>query len=251
MITRKELSQVLDDLYKPNLFSDYCPNGLQVEGSADIYKIGVAVTATYETIQKAILNQCQALIVHHGLFWTRDPYPILGTKKEKLSLLLKNEISLFSYHLPMDAQSEIGNNWKAAKDLGLTDLNPFGIIEKIAVGVRGNVATQGRKDFQKRLEEYYGHAAQVAFGGDEFIDSVAIVSGGAYKLLQEAAQSSISAFVTGSYDLPAWSQAYEEEVNFFALGHHATERIGPLSLTDRLQNLHGIPSFFIEENNPF
>lgn len=251
MITLKELCTTLDELYTPNAFVDMSPNGLQVEGTKDIKKIAFAVTATTETIKQAAALGCNALIVHHGLFWSRDPYQIVGSKREKLRILLENDISLIAYHLPMDAHAVIGNNWKAALDLGLTDLAPFGIFEKAAVGVRGKIKPESRDMFKKRLEEYYKHPAHVAFGGDETIETVAIVSGGAYKLLPEAALSSIQAFVTGSFDLPAWHQAYEEKINFYALGHHATERIGPQALMAKLEKERGLSCCFIEEENPF
>lgn len=251
MISLKELLTVLDTIYAPHLFADVCPNGLQVEGSGQIEKIAFAVTATRETIQKAVMNNAKVLIVHHGIFWSRDPYPVIGSKKEKLKLLLENDISLISYHLPMDAHQVLGNNWKAALDLGLREAAPFGIFEKTPIGVRGKVEPQKREDFRKKLEDYYKHPANVALGGREIVEEIAIVSGGAYKLLTEAASSSIHAFVTGSFDLPAWHQAFEENINFFALGHHATERIGPLALKEKLERDLGVACCFIEEENPF
>jgi len=249
MTTLTELCRDLDELYSPSFFVDGCPNGLQVEGRTEIEKIAIAVTASLETIEKAALMGASALIVHHGLFWNRDPYPIKGSKKEKLATLLKHDISLIAYHLPMDGHSKCGNNWKAALDLGLSDLHPFGMVEKMAIGVKGTIKSENREDFKKRLEAYYGHDAAVAFGGKESIETVALVSGGAYKMLADA--SGLDAFITGSYDLPAWSQAFEEKINFYALGHHATERVGPLALKEKLESLYNIPCVFIEEDNPF
>jgi putative NIF3 family GTP cyclohydrolase 1 type 2 len=115
--------------------------------------------------------------------------------------------------------------------------------------VKGRIKPEHRDDFKKRLETYYGRGSAVAFGGKESIETVAIISGGAYKMLGEAA--GLDAFITGSYDLPAWNQAFEEKINFFALGHHATERVGPLALKEKLESLYNIPCVFIEEDNPF
>ncbi|CRX38440.1 Nif3-like dinuclear metal center hexameric protein [Estrella lausannensis] len=251
MITRQMLLCHLNELYAVQQFQDSCPNGLQVEGCPYIERVAVAVSATLETIQQAVRHQCQALIVHHGLFWNRDPYPVTGSKKEKLSLLLKNEISLLAYHLPMDAHASIGNNWKAALDLGMFDLTPFGCYDKMFIGVRGKRKPESVAQFKKSLEEYYQHPAHTAFGGRDTVEEIAIISGGAYKMLHEAVGTSIDAFITGSFDLPAWNEAREGGINFFAMGHHASERVGPKALLKHLESTLGIPCVFVEEDNPF
>lgn len=251
MIARQMLIDHLNELYAMQQFQDSCPNGLQVEGSAHIERAAVAVTATLETIQQAVRLNCQALIVHHGLFWNRDPYPVTGAKKEKLSLLLKHGISLIAYHLPMDAHQSLGNNWKAALDLGMFDLSPFGYYDKMFIGVKGKRKPESIAQFRKTLEEYYEHTAHAALGGKEMVEEIAIISGGAYKMLHEAVGTSIDAFITGNFDLPAWNEAKEGSINFFAMGHHASERVGPKALKTHLESTLGIPCAFIEEDNPF
>jgi putative NIF3 family GTP cyclohydrolase 1 type 2 len=57
--------------------------------------------------------------------------------------------------------------------------------------------------------------------------------------------------VTGSFDEPTWHQALEEKINFFALGHSATERVGPLALANYLQHSLNFPCQFIDIENPF
>lgn len=250
-LTRNQLSTYLNNIYQSSLFVDFCPNGLQIEGGNEIATIGTAVSASLATIEQAVKANVQALIVHHGLFWNRDGYTITGSKKEKIQLLLKNNISLFTYHLPMDAHREIGNNWKAAHGLGLQELEPFSNHNGQFIGVKGKLPSISRIEWQERLEDYYGHHANTAFGGKEHISSAAIISGGAYKQLQEAASEGLDSFITGNFDEPAWSQAFEEKINFYALGHAATERIGPKALAEFLKNHLKIDSFFLEDNNPF
>lgn len=249
--SRNQLFTYLNDIYQSSLFSDSCPNGLQIEGCDEILKIGTAVSANLETIEKAVRENVQALIVHHGLFWNRDGYTITGAKKAKINLLLKNNISLFAYHLPMDAHQTIGNNWKAAHDLGLQELEPFSKYNGLFIGVKGRLPALTRTEWQKRLENYYGHKAHAALGGKEQIGTAAIISGGAYRQLQEAATEGLDAFVTGNFDEPAWSQAFEEKINFYALGHSATERVGPKALAHFLEETLKIHSIFIEDVNPF
>lgn len=251
MITLQELCRDLEEFLNVGDYKDYCDNGLHVEGATEINHFATAVTASLATIQAAVDLGVQALIVHHGMFWKGDPYAVVGTKREKLNLLLKHDISLLAYHLPLDGNSEVGNNWKAAKDLGWNGLEPFAEYKGIHLGVKGTFPGLGVRNFQRKLEEYYQHSAHCALGGNDTIKSAALVSGGAYKLLPEAAKEGIDCFITGNFDEPAWHHAYEEKINFFAMGHSATERVGPKALGEFLKEKYSLKYSFIDITNPF
>jgi dinuclear metal center YbgI/SA1388 family protein len=232
-------------------FKDFCPNGLQVEGRKEIAKVATAVSCSSHIIEEAIEREADALIVHHGIFWQRDLLPIVGIKRSKIAKLLAHGISLLAYHLPLDAHRQIGNNWKAAYDLGWMDLEPFFQMDGQWIGVRGKIPRQLREDFQSSLEAYYGQKAATALGGKEKIASVALVSGGAYRQIQEASDLGLDAYVTGNFDEPAWHSAFEGKINFFAMGHAATEKIGPRAIADYLRRVLNLEAFFIDEINPF
>jgi len=250
MLELKLLHAHLEELLRPSLFSDYCPNGLQIQGKPHVKKIATAVSASMSTIEAALDADVQALIVHHGLFWSGDTPIIAGSKREKLRLILHKDLSIFAYHLPLDAHQEVGNNWKAARDMGWTDLEPFGLYKSSYIGVRGRISAT-REGLQKQLEKYYDHAAACAFGGKEKVETVALISGGAYKSIVDAAAIGIDCFITGNFDEPAWHQAFEEKINFYALGHSATEKVGPKALAEHLQHVFNIPCAFIDIPNPF
>ncbi len=251
MVKLHELCADLDAFLPGKGIADYCPNGLQVEGKSEILKLATAVSASLETIEAAIKNRADALIVHHGLFWKGDSYIIQGVKRKKLYQLLMNGISLIAYHLPLDMHPTLGNNWKAAMDLGWSDLQPFGFANGISIGVKGRIAAESRESVKMKLEQYYGHSAACAFGGKELIESLALISGGSYRNLIDAANEGVDGFITGNFDEPVWHQAFEEKVNFFALGHSATERIGPIALGKYLENKYSIPCEFLDIKNPF
>lgn len=251
MLTLIDLENQLNDYLQVQFFKDYGPNGLQIEGKKEVRRIATAVTCSLNIIEEAIQKEVDALVVHHGIFWNRDAYPIVGVKKTKISRLLSHGISLLAYHLPLDAHRQIGNNWKAAVDLGWTDLNPFYQIDGQWIGVKGYFPKQSRLEFQNSLEAYYGHAATTALGGKEKISNCALISGGAYRQIEEASLSKMDAFITGNFDEPAWHQAYEGKINFYALGHAATEKVGPRALADYLRQTLNLDAFFIDELNPF
>lgn len=246
MISLQELSRYLEDLLSCSLFTDYCINGLQVEGKQKINKIATAVSASYATIEQAVNLNIDALIVHHGIFWNRDSYAIAGVKKEKLALLLENKISLLAYHLPLDAHKTFGNNWKAANDLGWQNLEPF-----CSIGVKGQFNEVAIEEFRVQIQNYYQHPAHVALGGNKTVKSAALISGGAYKNVVDAAYEGVDCYITGNFDEPAWHHAFEEKINFFALGHSATERVAPQALGMHLQQHFLLDYQFIDIINPF
>lgn len=255
MVTLNDLKNQLNDYLQVSLFNDYGPNGLQVEGRQAVRKVATAVTASLKVIEEAIDKGVDALIVHHGLFWQKDPYEVTGVKKEKLAKLLKHDISLLAYHLPLDAHREVGNNWKAALDLGWLDLEPFypmgGQPIGVPIGVKGCFKEMPRDELKKQLERYYGQMAAFALGGKEIVKTAALISGGAYRQIEEAAAQGIDCFISGNFDEPAWHMAHEHKINFFALGHAATEKVGPKALAEHLRRTYALETIFIDEFNPF
>ena len=251
MITLQELFLHLEQLLSPGEFSDYGPNGMQVEGKKEVKKIAFAVSASLAAIEESVKRGADALIVHHGIFWQKDPYVVTGVKKKKLERLLISDTSLLAYHLPLDAHRQVGNNWKAALDLGMSDLEPFYLLGKSYIGVKGRFAPISVEAFQKKLETYYGHKAHAALGGKQEISSAAIISGGAHWQIREAIEAGVDCFITGSFDEPIWDIAHENKIHFFALGHHATERIGILALKEEVHRRFAIACEFIDLPNPF
>lgn len=251
MITLQELCEYLDRLLQPSTINDYCYNGLQFEGKKQIRKLATAVSANLSTLQTAATWNADALLVHHGLFWNQDSHQIDGIKKEKLAILFKNNISLIAYHLPLDIHQELGNNWKAALDMRWYNLEPFCYTNGVFLGVKGHFKPMSCENFQKTLEDYYQHPAHAALGGKKEVETAGLVSGGGYKFITKAIQDKLDCFITGNFDEPVWSQAFEEKVNFFALGHSATERIGPKALGEHLIREFNLDYRFIDIYNPF
>ncbi|WP_350339707.1 MULTISPECIES: Nif3-like dinuclear metal center hexameric protein [Candidatus Rhabdochlamydia] len=250
-MTLQDLLQYLNQLLQPELFSDVCPNGLQIEGKKTISRVAFAVSASLATIKQAIALKADALIVHHGIFWDKTSCILLGSKKQKFQLLLENEISLLAYHLPLDAHQTVGNNWKAARDLNLTDLKAFGSLCGNKIGVKAQIKPTLVESFQTKLEAYYEHVAHTSLGGKKQISSVAIVSGGAHWMIEQAIQEEVDCFITGSFDEPIWDLAYENGIHFFALGHFSTEKVGVKCLKQITTKHFAIPAHFINLFNPF
>lgn len=247
----KTFSQYIDSILQPASFQDVCINGIQVEGKKKIRHLAVAVTASLYTIKKAKTIKADCLLVHHGLFLKGKDSVIQGSLKDMLAVLLASDISLLAYHLPLDAHQELGNNWPAAKMLGLNDLEPFGLFQGMKIGVKGTCAPTTQEQFKKKLEKFYGHPAACVFGGPKTIRSCALISGGAHKSISEAVLDEVDCFVTGTSDEPIWHIAQQDKINFYALGHAATETIGVRLLGQHLAEQFDLKVSYIHENNPF
>lgn len=246
--TAYTLADALNTFLGGQHIADQGPNGLQICNTGTIKKIATAVSTDLATIEQAVAHNVDMLITHHAL---RDVYPIVDpVAYKKIALLMQHNIALLRYHLPLDAHKTVGNNWYAARELGWQDLQPFGHYNNVPIGVRGIIAPTPFATFVQQLETYYGNKATVVQIKDT-ITSVALISGAGYKFIDQAAQAGADCFVTGSFDEPAWYNAHAYNISFCALGHAATEKVGPRALADYISQTYGIETLFIDTANPF
>ena len=249
-IALAQLATFLDTLLAPERFDERAYNGIQIETRVPITKIATAVSFTNEVIQQAINENVQALIVHHGVFRKGDDHPLTGRLYHRVSQMIKHDIALLGYHLPLDAHQEIGNNWKAAKDLGLTNNRAFLEFGGSDIGVVGEITPLRFEAFKEQVEQYYGRPAQLVKVHDE-VKSVAIVSGRANKCIKDAAEVGADCFITGCVDEGVWDDAHDYGVSFLGLGHYGTEVVGVEALAEVLQKQFQVPVVFLKTENPF
>lgn len=249
-ISRQDLCQYLEQLLSPSRIKDYCPNGLQVEGRSDISRVVTGVTASQALIDAAIEQQADAILVHHGYFWRGEDATIRGMKKQRLATLLKHDINLLAYHLPLDIHSQLGNNAQLAK---LLDIQVEGGLEADnphSVAMRGRFAQPlDAQTIARRIEVKLGRAPLVE-ASDKSIQTVAWCTGGGQSFIDMAAEQGIDAFISGEVSEQTIHVARECGIAFFAAGHHATERYGVKALGEHLANELGLSVSFIDIPNP-
>jgi dinuclear metal center YbgI/SA1388 family protein len=251
-MNRKKLTDHLNSTFKTHLYKDYGPNGLQIEGKSEIKKIGLAVSATRESIEKAVENNCDALIVHHGLFWKfHGPRAIKGSFAKRVLPLIKNEINLYGFHLPMDGHMTLGNASFIAKLIDAEISGGFGDYEGMPTGVKVKFKNGIKPSSLKNLiEKKLNHSVIHSSPGDEMIYSMGIVTGGANGGWRGCIKENLDAYLTGEISEHDYHEAKEEGIHFFAGGHHATERGGVLQLKDHLQEKFNIQCVFFDSDNP-
>ena len=170
------------------------------------------------------------LLVHHGQYWEGDPRIVDVAMKRRLQTLFEGDITLAAYHLALDAHPEIGNNIIVARELGISEPERF-----LEWGFGGPLAEPATlNELANRLEAATGRTPQVFGGGPDRIERVAVITGGAAKLVREATVAGYDAFVTGEPAEPTLHLARELGIHFLAGGHYATETFGIKALAERL-----------------
>ena len=248
MMQRDDLARYLDQLLEVPRFRDYCPNGLQVEGRAGVSRLVTGVSASQALIEAAIGAGADALLVHHGYFWKSEDGRITGTRRRRIGLLLQHDISLFAYHLPLDAHPQHGNNAQLGALLGLTEKGRAGEHNIVAHGC--TAATQPLAAFAAHIESRLGRAPTVIGDPAQRIARIAWCTGGAQGYFEDAIALGVDAFITGEISEPQVHLARESGVAFIAAGHHATERFGVQALGAHLAARFGIEHRFIDVPNP-
>jgi dinuclear metal center YbgI/SA1388 family protein len=232
-------------------FRDYGPNGLQVPGAENAERVATAVSSTLETFENAAAYGAQLLVVHHGLFWGAGPLAVDAMLKRRLQVLFDHDIGLAAYHLPLDAHQTLGNNARIASELGLDVQGWFAESRGAPLAVHGTLAEPTTADeLAFALGEATGKPVQIFAGGPARISRVGICSGGAGRMLAEAAALGLDAFISGEPEEDSRAQAHELGITYLAGGHHATETFGVRALGALLGERFGLETTFIDADNP-
>jgi len=248
MVHRQELDTYLRDRLAVDRFEDYGPNGLQVEGRAEVRRLVCGVTASLALIEAAAREGADAVIVHHGLFWRGQDGRLTGWLRQRVARLIESGMNLYAYHLPLDAHPTLGNNAQLGQRLGLQADAVFGRQD---LGFLGNLEPAlDAAAFARRVEAAVERAPLVVAGDGRPLRRVAWCTGGAQGYFEAAIAAGADAFVTGEISEPQAHLARETGVTFLACGHHATERFGVQALAADVAAAFGIEHRYIEVDNP-
>lgn len=250
-VDRDQLKRALDEELNSAAFNDYCPNGLQVEGTASIGRLVSGVTASQALIDRAIELEADAVLVHHGYFWRGEDPCLVGMKGQRISSLIRANINLFAYHLPLDNHPTLGNNAGLGRVLELSSwksLRENDVSYPVFTGTYTDVhplskVTQG-------LSEALGRSVTSIGEDDAPIRSVAWCTGGGQGYIDDAADAGVDLFITGEISEQTVHVARERNLAFIAAGHHATERFGARALGDWVANKFDIEHEFVDIYSP-
>ncbi len=245
MILREELVAYLDDYLSVRDTPDYreAYNGIQVEGRREIGKIAVCVDACLATITQAVAARADFMIVHHGLFWGAKA-PVTGAYYQRLAALIKNDLPLYSCHLPLDVHPEVGNNAVLTRMLGLEPTGTFGDFEGLPIGLTAQTE-MSRDEFTAKVKFVLNIDPLVIAAGPDTVRRVAILTGGGGSLIGKAAAVA-DTFLTGEGNHHSYFEAEERGVNVLYAGHYATETVGVRALGEHLAARFGLETIFLD-----
>ena len=248
MAELSDLETFLKAMLRPELFRDYGPNGLQVEGRRQVRRIVSGVTASLAFIDAALAAEADVLLVHHGLFWRGQDGRLTGWLKERVKCLLAHDVSLLAYHLPLDAHAEFGNNAQLGARLGLAAQARFGEQDLGFIGEAG--AHHSARGLAEAAAQALGRTPTLLEGDGRPLRRIAWCTGGAQGYFEAAIDAGADAFITGEISEPQAHLARETGVAFLACGHHATERYGAPAVAAQAAQALGLAHTFIEIDNP-
>ncbi len=252
MTSRDTLSQAFNDLLQPERFKDYGPNGLQVEGKAEVKKIVSGVTASSALIDAAIARGADAIFVHHGLFWRGQDGRVTGWMKQRLQKLLAHDINLYAYHLPLDAHPTLGNNAQLGRLLGFAPLanGEFGRFGEQDLGWLGQTSLSSYQALSEHIKNVLNRPLAGIEIAQRAIKSVAWCTGGAQSYFEAAIAAGADVFITGEISEPQAHYAREMGVAYIACGHHASERYGAPAVAAHVAAQLGLAHEFVDIDNP-
>ena len=242
----RSVVEYLDRFLKTAEVVDYpgALNGLQVQNSGRVEKIGAAVDACEPVIIEAAARGVSLLLVHHGLFW-QGAQPITGAAFRKLKVAMEYDMAIYSSHLPLDLHPMVGNNALLCRALGLKRTQPFFFEKGQAIGLQAE-ASLSIGELARRLEDAVEGAPHLCPGGPSVTRRIGVVTGGAGSQVAKAAAEGVDTFITG--EGPHWSYTAAEElgINVFYGGHYATETFGVKALAGHLSKRLKVPWEFID-----
>jgi len=252
---RDQLEDYLNSYLNIKAFQDYGPNGLQVEGKQEIKKIAFSVSATRDSIKKSVALGADALIVHHGLFWKfHGVRTLTGAFGARVAPLIKNDINLFGYHLPLDAHPVVGNAEAIAQRLEMINLDSFGDHKGAPTGRKGRLPKPMKvRDLQAQLEALLEHKVILSSPNpDQVIETLGIITGGANGDWVHCLKTKTQCYLTGEMSEHDWHEAQEAGIHMLAGGHHATEKFGIQLLQEHIDNdkEFQVSTVFIDSPNP-
>ena len=250
-VSPQALVEFCDEILQADQFNDYCPNGLQIDANTPISKVITGVSACQALIDAAVQENAQAILVHHGYFWKGENPTLTGIKAKRIATLLKHGISLIAYHLPLDAHTELGNNAVLAKALNLTMSEALYPHQKHPVG---NIATCEpiyAKDFAHKIAQVLNRTPlHISSSPNKLLTKIGLCTGAAQDMIEQAHLMGCDAFISGEISERTTHMARELGVDYFAAGHHATERGGVDALGQLLGQHFGIDVQFVDIDNP-
>lgn len=225
-------------------------NGLQLENSGTVERIAAAVDFSAGSVDAAVRERANLLLVHHGMFW-RGRQRLVGPAYERLKAAIEADLAVYSSHIPLDLHPTLGNNVLLARELGLSAGGTFGRYRGVDVGVTGtaDLSTQELIDRVAAFSARYRTAAVATpVAGSRRTKRWAIITGAGADTdsLDEARDRGIDTLVVGEGPHHSAVQAIDEGIAVIYGGHYATETLGVRALAQHVGERFALSHVFVD-----
>jgi dinuclear metal center YbgI/SA1388 family protein len=224
-------------------------NGLQVANNGTVTRVGAAVDAGLDTFTRAVREQVDLLVVHHGLFWT-PPIPLTGRHYARVRTAILGNLAVYGAHLPLDAHPEIGNNRLLADALDLAPEGTFLPYEGTPVALLAGAPAGGRDELRARLAATFPGGFRALEFGAATPRRIAILTGSGRSALDQLAAQDCDTLITGELRQEHFVLAQELKLNLYLCGHYATETFGVRALAAEIASTFELPWVFLDSGCP-
>lgn len=251
MASLKEIVTFCDQRVRRGEINDFegAHNGLQLENSGCVSKIGASVDAGQRPFEDAIAAGVDFIICHHGMFWTH-PIPVVGRNHIKVKTALDGNLAVYGAHLPLDCHPEIGNNALIAKALGLDKVDTFLNYEGTDMATVTLGPDGGREELSKKLKELFPESYQSIEYGSVQPKRIGILTGSGQSAVPHLLENDIDTLITGELRQHHFNMAQELGLNLYPCGHYATEIFGVKALAEEVAQKFQLPWVFLEQPCP-
>ncbi len=242
-----QLVDFLNEFLSISEIQDDTINGIQLDSPAEPEKIAFAVDARRDVIEQALDHDL--LITHHGLFW-EDLGRVVGRFYDLISMMIHNDLGLYTAHLPLDIHPEIGNNVLLTEALGAVPRDTFMEYKGTEVCLMASFDEHFEvQEISGKLEDLTGKQPFVHLP-EEKVSEVAIMTGKGGMALSQAQEQGAELFITGERSYMTYNLAVDLKMPVIFGGHHATETLGIKELMEVVENEFDLDCEFIENVSP-
>lgn len=222
-----------DKILETSRFDDVSNNGLQIGRSGEeVRRVAFAVDASLASVRSAAAAGADLLVVHHGISWGGGIKRLTEVAYEVVSAAIKSNLALAAYHLPLDANRAVGNNWELARLCGLSDIEMAFSYHGNIIGVTGWLAAP--REIEIATRKYSLPKGKIG-----------ICSGGAGDFVVDAKRLGCVMFLTGETSWADVIAAENVSMPFIAAGHYETETFGVRALSRLLSSTHAVETVWV------
>ena len=243
---RDALVGYLDDTLRISEIGDYGPQGLQIEGRAQVDKIVGLVDAHQPCVQAALAQDADLMLVHHGILWG-GAKPLVGSYGRLVQTFIEHDLNLYAAHLALDAHPRWGNNAELARRLGLTVNDWWADVKGTPLAV---LAESGQPipfdELVARYQEQVGPPRLIQAEGPAHVRRVGILSGFGADKIADAAGLGCDAYITGETSHAQFYDAANAGINLLYGGHYTSETVGVQALGAHLAERFDVTFEFVD-----